>query len=144
MPKTIEIKEAKARYALSLDEAQLAEEPLIVERQGKPIAAIIPYPEYQRFVEWQRQGRSTPWQEEQKRLLQKEIAAFERMKSELLNTHKGKQVAILHGQLVDCDDDKRVLARRVYAKYGYRTILMTEVREQLRLYRIDSPQVKRQ
>ncbi|MFQ5594043.1 MAG: hypothetical protein ACE5HA_07830 [Anaerolineae bacterium] len=42
MSRTIEIKEAKARYALSLDEAQLAEGPLIVERQGKPIAAIIP------------------------------------------------------------------------------------------------------
>jgi len=42
MPRTIEIKEAKARYALSLDKAQLAAGPLIVERQGKPIAAIIP------------------------------------------------------------------------------------------------------
>ncbi|RME43215.1 MAG: type II toxin-antitoxin system Phd/YefM family antitoxin [Chloroflexi bacterium] len=143
MPKTIEIKEAKARYALPLDEAQLAEEPLIVEREGKPIAAIIPYREYQKFIEWQRRERATTWQEEQERLLHKEIAAFERMKPDLLNTHKGKQVAILNGQVVDSDEDKRALAKRVYAKYGYRTILMTEVRESPRVYRIDSPEVKR-
>jgi len=42
MSRTIEIKEAKARYALSLDEAQLVEGPLIVERQGKPIACLLP------------------------------------------------------------------------------------------------------
>jgi len=88
------------------------------------------------------QRQATTWQEEQERLLQKEIAAFERMKPELLNTHKGKHVAILNGQLVDSDDDKRVLAKRVYAKYGNRTILMTEVREQPRVYRIDSPEVE--
>jgi len=143
MPRTIEIKEAKARYALSLDKAQLAAGPLIVERQGKPIAAIIPFADYQRFVEWQRREQATTWQEEQERLLQKEIAAFERMKPDLLNTHKGKQVAILNGKVVDSDEDKRALAKRVYAKYGYRTILMTEVRESPRVYRIDSPEVKR-
>ena len=142
MVKRIPIKEARAPYTIPVDEEDLAEGPVILERQGKPIAAVIPYPEYQRFVEWQRREQATTWQEEQRRLLEKEIAAFERMKPQLLHTHKGKHIAILNGQLIDADDDKRTLARRVYAKYGYRTILITEVLEHPRTYRIDSPEVK--
>lgn len=143
MVKRIAIKEARAPYTVPVGEEDLIEGPLIVERQGEPIAVIIPYREYQRFVEWQERERATTWQEEQQRLLRKEIAAFERMRPQLLNTHRGKQVAILNGQLIDSDDDKRALARRVYAKHGYRTILITEVRERPRVYRVDSPEVKR-
>ncbi len=144
MPKTITLKEAQAAYSLSIETSQLIQGPIVLEHEGKPIAVLISLADYQKFVKWQEHEQARAWQEEQERLLQEEIAAFERIKPELLKTHKGKQVAILNGQLVDSDEDKRALARRVYSKYGYRPILMVEVRETPRVYTIDSPEVVRQ
>jgi len=143
MPKTITLKKAQATYSLIIETSQLAQGPVVLEHEGKPVAALISMADYQRFVKWQEREQAKAWQEEQERLLREEIAAFERIKPELLRTHKGKQVAILNGQLVDSDEDKRTLAKRVYARYGYRPILMTEVRETPRVYTIDSPEVRR-
>jgi prevent-host-death family protein len=143
MPKTIALREAQATYSLTIETSQLTQGPVVLEHRGKPVAALISLADYQMFVKWQEREQTRAWQEEQERLLREEIAAFERIKSELLKTHKGKQVAILNGQLVDFDEDKRALAKRVYAKYGYRPILMTEVREHPRVYTIDSPEVMR-
>lgn len=143
MPKTITLREAQATYSLTIETSQLTQGPVVLEYEGKPIAALISLADYQRFVQWQEREQAKAWQEEQERLLHEEIAAFERIKPELLKTHKGKQVAILNGQLVDSDEDKRALAKRVYAKYGYRPILMIEVRETPRVYTIDSPEVMR-
>jgi antitoxin (DNA-binding transcriptional repressor) of toxin-antitoxin stability system len=50
MVKTIRIAEAQAEYKLAVDEAQLAQEPIILERDGEPIAAIIPFREYREFL----------------------------------------------------------------------------------------------
>lgn len=143
MPKTIPLKEAQATYSLTIETSQLTQGPVVLEHEGKPVAALVPLADYQRFVKWQEHEQARVWQEGQERLLHAEIAAFRRMKSELLKTHKGKQVAILNGQLVDFDEDKRVLAKRVYARYGYHPILMVEVRETPRVYTIDSPEVMR-
>ena len=61
---------------------------------------------------------------------EREVAAYDAMWPELLKTHKGKWVAIYHGQLVDEDDDRSTLSARVRAKYGYdEPVLITEVLE---------------
>lgn len=110
MLKTITLKEAQATYSLTIETSQLTQGPVVLEHEGKPVAALIPLADYQRFVKWQEHEQARMWQERQERLLHEEIAAFKRMKPELLKTHKGKQVAILNGQLVDFDEDKRALA----------------------------------
>ena len=46
MVKTVEIAEAQAAYRLGVDEEQLAQELIILERNGEPVAAIIPFREY--------------------------------------------------------------------------------------------------
>lgn len=143
MPKTITLKETQATYSLTIETSQLTQGPVVLEHRGKPVAALIPLADYQRFVKWQEREKAKEWQKEQERLLHDEIAAFERIKPELLKTHKGKQVAILNGELVDFDEDKRSLAKRVYARYGYRPILMTKVCETRRVYTIDSPEMMR-
>jgi PHD/YefM family antitoxin component YafN of YafNO toxin-antitoxin module len=141
VPKKMVLKETHTTYSLNIETSQLTQSPIVLEHEGKPIAALISLADYQRFVKWQEREQAKAWQEEQERLLHEEIAAFERIKPELLKTHKGKQVAILNGQLVDFDEDKRALAKRVYARYGYRPILMIEVRETPRVYTIDSPEI---
>lgn len=54
MAKAVALKESPTTYTLSFDEAQLDEEPIIVEREGEPFAVIIRAEDYERFRAWQR------------------------------------------------------------------------------------------
>lgn len=53
-----------------------------------------------------------------------ERSAFVKMRAQLEGdpSYRGKYVAVLGGTVVGVDDDMRELARRAYAKYGYRPI----------------------
>jgi PHD/YefM family antitoxin component YafN of YafNO toxin-antitoxin module len=54
MAKTVALKESPTTYTLSFEAAYLDEEPIIVEREGKPFAVIIRAEDYERFRAWQR------------------------------------------------------------------------------------------
>ena len=123
-----------------IEEVEHTQRPALVVREGRVVAALIPMADYERFAEWQKQGQEDTRQAQQRRQLQRERAAFEALKPELLKKYADKFVAILDGQLVDVDDDKSTLAKRVYAKFGYRTLLLTEVRETRRVAYFDSPE----
>jgi PHD/YefM family antitoxin component YafN of YafNO toxin-antitoxin module len=135
--KTISLKETLATYSLSLDETQLGREPIIIERQGQPLAAIIPIEKYQEFVAWQESDERC----QQLSALQKERDAFHQLRGQLLKTHLGQFVAILNGQVVDSDVDNCELARRVYDKFGYVPIYIQRVEEKPTVYDIPSPEV---
>lgn len=59
MPRTLILKETQAPYTLTLDEVTLGEETIIVERKGRPVAAVMPIAEYEAFVTWRRQQEET-------------------------------------------------------------------------------------
>ena len=52
MPRTVILKEARAPYTLSLDEATLGQETVILERKGRSVAAVVPFAEYEAFTAW--------------------------------------------------------------------------------------------
>jgi len=66
MPRTVILKEAQAPYTLSLEEATLSQETVILEREGRPVAAVVPFDEYEAFATWrQRQAGGTSWREQE-------------------------------------------------------------------------------
>jgi hypothetical protein len=71
---------------------------------------------------------------------QREYRAFLQLLPQLLQTHRGKYVAVHEGKVVDSGDDKIALALRAYARYGYVPIYVGLVTERpLRPERIPSP-----
>jgi hypothetical protein len=75
---------------------------------------------------------------------QRERRAFLKLYPQLLQTHRGKYVAIHEGQLVDSGDDKIAVALRAYERYGYVPILVTLVTDEPpQVVRIRSPRVIR-
>ncbi len=72
-----------------------------------------------------------------------EAEAFRKMKPELLREEKyrGRFVAIHGGQVVDVDKSQRVLATRVYKRYGYLPIYMDRLEEPERILEAPSPEV---
>jgi hypothetical protein len=75
----------------------------------------------------------------------REHQAFLQMLPALLQTHRGKYVAIHEGQVVGSGDDKITLALHAYAQYGYVPIYVGLVAERplprprIPHYRILSP-----
>jgi len=137
------LKESHAPYTLAIEEEVLTREPFILERDGEPVAAVIPIAEYQAFRAWQ-EARD---REEQRRkdleAFEREREAFERLKPELLRTHRGQCVAILNGQVVESGSDKIEVLDRVYARFGYRPVYVQRVEEQPHIYKIPHRKVVR-
>ena len=48
----VALKESRAPYTLTLGEEVLSEEPVILERDGKAVAAVIPMAEYEAYRAW--------------------------------------------------------------------------------------------
>ena len=129
---------------LTLEEGQnfpalsqaLGREEIILEREGQPIAAIIPIAEYEKFCAWrQSQEREQRWQKKHA-AFEREREAYERLKPELLHTHRGRCVAILNGQVVEVGDDKAEVLDRVYKRFGYVPVYVQRVEEHPRVYKM--------
>jgi len=60
--------------------------------------------------------------------MEREQAAYERLREALLATHEGQFVAIHGGELVDADADELALARRIIAAYPGRVVHIRQVR----------------
>jgi hypothetical protein len=140
MSKTVTLRETKATYAVTLDEAQLCQAPFAIERDGEPVAAVVPFAEYREFIAWRERMRpQSGKQDDALAALEKERAVFLRLKEQLLRSHQGKFVAILNGEVIDADEDDHVLTRRVYAKHGYVPVYVDRVIEQPPVRQILSP-----
>jgi len=141
MVKTITLKETRAAYSLPLDKADLTQGPLIVEHEGEPVAALVPIAEYRQFEAWRKRQVTTLTEPDD--AFERERAAFERLKPELLKTHRGKFVAVVDEQIVDEDTDRIKLALRVYDRFGYRPIYVQLVEEHLPRVRLPSVWIAR-
>jgi PHD/YefM family antitoxin component YafN of YafNO toxin-antitoxin module len=74
--KTIVLKETQAAY--TVDPADVGNEPLILERDGKPVAAIISFDDYERFEAWKKRQEAEAWQRAPIDALADEKTAYER------------------------------------------------------------------
>ena len=113
--KIINVKEAQMHYLVETGLSQ----PAILQRDGEPVAAIIPIEEFNAFREW----KSNLTRQKSKKHLdfEAEIAAYERLRPELLKRYQGRVVAIAQGQVVevgDKQDTKMSVLTRVRARLG--------------------------
>jgi transcriptional regulator with XRE-family HTH domain len=63
-------------------------------------------------------------------------ALFDAAKPALMAEYLDEYVAFEDGQVLDHDADRQSLAARIYAKYGYRDLLMRKVSVEERVYSI--------
>jgi hypothetical protein len=137
------LKEPHAPYTLAIEEEVLTQEPFILERGGEPVAAVIPMDEYQAFRAWQ-EARD---REEQRRkdleAFERERQAFERLKPELLRTHRGQWVAVYQEKVVEAGQDRSQVLDSVYDRFGYVPVYVQKVEEQPRVYKMPHRKVVR-
>jgi len=136
------LKEAHAPYTLAIEEEALSREPFILERDGEAVAAVIPIAEYQAFRAW----RETRGREQKRRkdleAFEREQQAFERLKPELLQTHRGQWVAIYQGKVVEAGQDRSQVLDSVYDRLGYVPVYVQQVEERPRIYKLPHRKVE--
>jgi len=65
--KTLTLKESPAVYEAAVDESLRNGEPVILERDGRPVAALVPIEEYESFRAWKARrqtGEQPSWPED--------------------------------------------------------------------------------
>jgi len=143
--KTLTLKEAQALYTV-LDESQLAQEPVLVERDGRPIGVFVPMAEYEAFRAW-RNAEQQRQKSASDETFRREVAAFERMKPELLRQYPGRVVAIYDGQVIEIGGENESVAdvaMRLYERMGYVPVYVQRVEDTPRVYKIAGPRIVRQ
>jgi hypothetical protein len=79
-------------------------------------------------------------EERQLAIIRKGKAYFDKHKDEIIAKYDGENIAIIDDEIVDHDKEFSNLAKRVYEKYGYRTIYMPLIGKEK--FIIHSPSVR--
>jgi hypothetical protein len=133
------LKEAPAAYRAAAAQVERTGKPVVVERQGEIAVFVSPWETFRAFEKWyEEQERERKWQE-QLEAFEREVAAFEQMKPELLEKYKGRCVAIVGGQVVEVGDNKRQVLKRVRESLGQVTVYVQRVEEKPQVYRVSGP-----
>ena len=141
--KTIMLRETQAPYTLTVDEMALRESVVLEREDGQPVAALVPIAEYEAFRAWQQAQERYHHRQAQAEPFEREQAAFERMKPELLRTHRNKVVAIYQGQVVQVGTDIAETLDAVYNQFGYVPCYVQRVEETPRTYKFPHRKVVR-
>ena len=141
--KTLTLKESQAPYNVALDEAVLTDEVVILEKNGQPVAALVPIAEYTAFQAWREAEKRRQARQAEEAAIEREHAAFERMLPELLKQYPGQAVAIYKGEVVGVGDDEIAVWEEARKKFKGATIYVQIVEYPPRIYKMPHRKVIR-
>ena len=134
------IKEVSMPYIVNPDDEAVGRETVIIRRNGEPVAAIVPYAEYQQLVESRQEARPDVPEDPE---FERNRAAFHRLLPELLKDHRGEWVAIVDEKPAQFGSDFQSVIVPVREQFGQRPIYVQEILETPRIYRMPSVRVVR-
>jgi len=111
--------------------------PVFVEDEGRPVAVLLPI---ELFRTWQQQLQIqdlpvlAPRPAESPSGFEREKAAFEQMKPELIKQYPGKCVAVVGGQVVEVGEDKIKVIEKVRERFGRVSMYVQWIVAQPRIY----------
>lgn len=111
----VTLKETQAPYEVALEDPT---EVVILERDGEPVAAIVPIAEYEAFQSWRQAVLRRQTRSDEEAAIEQEHAAFEKMLPELLQKYEGRVVALYQGQVVDVGDDRMTVWAKARKQLG--------------------------
>jgi hypothetical protein len=135
-PRTL--REVNVPYTVKAEDESIGRETVIVHRDGKPVAVVLPFADYEELLRRQPVASSGV-----DLFFERERAAFQRLLPELLKAHRGEWVAIVDEQPVEFGPDFSSVIMRVRQRFGQRPVYVHEILEQSRIYKITSPRIIR-
>ena len=133
------LREVSAPYLVNPADEALGRETIIVRRNGEPVAAVVPYAEYQHLLALQLAPTPAPADPE----FARNRAAFQRLLPELQREHRGEWVAIVNERVAAFGPSSSAVLEEVCERLGDVRMYVQEIRETPRVYRINGPRVVR-
>ena len=134
--KILALKESQAPYNVALNETLFADEVVILEKNGQPVAALVPMPEYTAFQAWRKKEESRQIIAVEETAIDHEHAAFQRMLPDLLKQYPGQAVAIFNGEVVGVGDSKMKLWAQMRQELGPVPVYVQVVEATQRVYKM--------
>jgi hypothetical protein len=144
------IREVQAPYIVNLDDEAVGRETIILQRDGVPVAVVVPYDKYQQLLVFYsihtggiKKVTSTlaPEEKAEDPEFERNRRAFEQLLPELLKEHRGEWVGIVNEKAVVFGETSNAVVDDVYKRLGHVRMYVDEVLETPRTYYMDSPQV---
>ena len=134
------LREVNAPYTVNPDDEAIGRETVIIRRNGEPVAAVVPYAEYQKLL-----ALETPLRARTPRPIdpefEKQWGAFERLLPELLAEHRGQWVGIMNEQAVVFGLTSSAVLAEISRRFGDVPMCIQEVREKPRMYHMGGPRI---
>jgi PHD/YefM family antitoxin component YafN of YafNO toxin-antitoxin module len=139
--KKMALREAQGVYEIAIDDETLTHEKIVLERDGEPVAVVVPIGEYEELhvLQQDRERRHKADLE----AFERERKAYDQLEPKLIPEYEGLYVAIRDGQVIDSDSDEMTLVMRVYEKFGYGPMYVRKVGAPLPVRRLPSPRIIR-
>lgn len=134
--KTITLREQQSPYQIDLDDVALSTEVLILEKEGRPVAAVIPHSEYEAFRAWRAAKDRRQTEGEEATAIDQAHETFQEMLPELLKLYPGHVVALYQGQVVAVGDDRMEVWQQARQQLGNVPVYVQTVEASSRIYRM--------
>ena len=134
------VREVNAPFTVNPEDEALGHETLIGRRNGEPVAAILPYAEYQNLVQGHPEQQAPAGGD---REFERNRAAFYRLLPGLLKDHRGEWAASVNEKPAALGKTSTSVLDQVYERLGHVRLCVQEVLEQPRVYRMPGPRVSR-
>jgi len=136
------LREVNAPYTVDPDDESVGRETIIIRRNGEPVAAVVPYAEYQEWLAL-KAPLSAPSRPPSDPQFEKQYAAFQRLLPELLKEHRGEWVGVVNEQASVFGQTSSAVLVEICKRFGDVPMCIQQVREQPRIYRMGGPRVVR-
>ena len=136
------LREVNAPYTVDPDDESVGRETIIIRRNGEPVAAVVPYAEYQKLLALTELAPLPP-QLPSDPQFEKQYAAFQRLLPELLKEHRGEWVGIVNEQASVFGQTSSAVLVEICKRFGDAPMCIQQVREQPRIYRMGGPRIVR-
>lgn len=139
--KRLVLKESKAVYSVQIDDTAFADEVVLLEKEGQPVAAVLPISEYRAYQLWRDAENRTQSRQTKEAEIEREHAAFAKMLPELIKQYSGQVVAIYNGKVVATGSEKMDVWEQARLKIGKQTIYVQKVAKAPTIYKMPNRRV---
>jgi hypothetical protein len=139
------LREVSAPYTVNPDDEAVGRDTIIITRNGVPVAAVVPYAEYQEWLAEKAIRAGQPPIESALPIdpeFRKQWEAFQKLKPELLKKYPGQWVAIVNEQVVEVGPDFSTVAERM-DRFGDVPMCISQVLDKPRIYKLPTRKVIR-
>ncbi|MFN8440948.1 MAG: DUF5678 domain-containing protein [Caldilineaceae bacterium] len=138
---TLILKESQAPYQVILEEPPAPGDVVVLEKNGQPVAAVVPMTEYLEFQSWRAIEQRKRNQQLEEAAIAREHRAFQQLLPQLLQQYPGRVVAIHDGKVIAVGDDRMEVWQRARQQMGNAPVDVQTVEAHPKVYKVTGRKV---